>query len=163
MRFQRGTLMTLAFLAMVLVAHAAASETRRGRLRKGRSPRVRVIGKSLGLQNEKCPTHKSEGYYLVRFNDTVPVRESQLMGDIRTRSICPWTYRSDIDNQRYPTHISQAVCADSCGGFNLNPVEIKHQILVLRKEPNGCTFTLETMTVVVGCTCVTPNSILMDR
>lgn len=69
------------------------------------------------------------------------------------------------DPHRFPSEIAEAQCRYS-GCINsqgqedssMNSVAIQQEILVLRREPQGCpnSFRLEKMRVKVGCTCVTP-------
>ncbi|XP_027528502.1 interleukin-17F-like isoform X6 [Neopelma chrysocephalum] len=59
----------------------------------------------------------------------------RMVHDIRNRSLAPWDYRLDKDPNRFP-----------------------QEILVLRREQQGCrpTYRLEKKVITVGCTCVTP-------
>ncbi|KAM4040943.1 interleukin-17A-like [Anomaloglossus baeobatrachus] len=85
--------------------------------------------------------------------------------DIRQRSLSPWRYRQDKDENRHPTIINEAVCdhdwcLDSDGNKDLskNSVPITYNMLVLRREVANCqkNFRLELQLVTVGCTCSKP-------
>ncbi|OCT79087.1 hypothetical protein XELAEV_18030184mg [Xenopus laevis] len=85
--------------------------------------------------------------------------------EIRNRSLSPWDYINDEDNNRYPNIIYEANCRhvgclDPQGNMDprLNSIPIRQEILVLRREMIGCTssFSLEKKMVTVGCTCVRP-------
>ncbi|XP_075197740.1 interleukin-17A-like [Anomaloglossus baeobatrachus] len=91
---------------------------------------------------------------------------AQLMADsVRSRSISPWEYRSNVDNSRFPAVITEAQCLhrgclDPEGNedLSMNSVPIRQEILVLRREMRGCVplYRLEKQMVTVGCTCVRP-------
>ncbi|XP_027519254.1 interleukin-17F-like isoform X3 [Corapipo altera] len=89
----------------------------------------------------------------------------RMVHDIRNRSLAPWDYRLDKDPNRFPQVIADAQCRLSgCVSplgqedHSLNSVPIKQEILVLRREQQGCrpTYRLEKKVITVGCTCVTP-------
>ncbi|NXG24522.1 IL17F protein, partial [Grallaria varia] len=89
----------------------------------------------------------------------------RMVHDVRNRSLAPWDYRLDEDPNRFPQVIADAQCrlsgcVDSQGqeDHSLNSVPIKQEILVLRREQQGCrpTYRLEKKVITVGCTCVTP-------
>ncbi|XP_027528496.1 interleukin-17F-like isoform X2 [Neopelma chrysocephalum] len=89
----------------------------------------------------------------------------RMVHDIRNRSLAPWDYRLDKDPNRFPQVIADAQCRLSgCVSplgqedRSLNSVPIKQEILVLRREQQGCrpTYRLEKKVITVGCTCVTP-------
>ncbi|NXA45601.1 IL17C protein, partial [Nothocercus julius] len=89
------------------------------------------------------------------------------------RSISPWRYRIDEDEDRYPRKLAFAECL--CRGCvdvktgrettALNSVAIHQTMMVLRRKPcpgpggHGL-FTLEVdyIRVAVGCTCVLPRT-----
>ncbi|NXK46808.1 IL17F protein, partial [Chauna torquata] len=89
----------------------------------------------------------------------------RMIHDVRNRSLSPWDYRLDEDPNRFPQVIADAQCRLS-GCVNpmgqedhsLNSVPIKQEILVLRREQQGClpTYRLEKKVITVGCTCVAP-------
>ncbi|XP_044160488.1 interleukin-17A-like [Bufo gargarizans] len=91
---------------------------------------------------------------------------AQLMTDsIKSRSISPWEYSSNVDNNRFPLVINEARCLhhgclDPEGNVDLsmNSVPIRQEILVLRREMRGCVpvYKLDKQLVTVGCTCVRP-------
>lgn len=85
--------------------------------------------------------------------------------DFRNRSSSPWDYNITRDPHRFPTEIVEARCrhagcvnAQGQEDSSMNSVAIQQEILVLRREPEGCahSFQLEKILVTVGCTCVTP-------
>ncbi|NWU82180.1 IL17F protein, partial [Onychorhynchus coronatus] len=89
----------------------------------------------------------------------------RMVHDIRNRSLAPWDYRLDEDPNRFPQVIADAQCRLSgcvsplgLEDHSLNSVPIKQEILVLRREQQGCrpTYRLEKRIITVGCTCVTP-------
>uniref|UniRef100_G3SPX6 Interleukin 17F n=2 Tax=Loxodonta africana TaxID=9785 RepID=G3SPX6_LOXAF len=83
---------------------------------------------------------------------------------INNRSTSPWDYNITRDLNRFPSSIAEArcrsfSCIDADGKPNdfMNSVPIHQEILVLRREPQGCLpFRLEKIRVTVGCTCVIP-------
>ncbi|XP_072713860.1 interleukin-17F-like [Ciconia boyciana] len=89
----------------------------------------------------------------------------RMVHDVRNRSLAPWDYRLDEDPNRFPQVIADAKCRLS-GCVNplgqedhsLNSVPIQQEILVLRREQQGClpTYHLEKKVITVGCTCATP-------
>ncbi|NXT96735.1 IL17F protein, partial [Anhinga rufa] len=89
----------------------------------------------------------------------------RMVHDVRNRSLAPWDYRLDEDPNRFPQVIADAKCRLS-GCVNplgqedhsLNSVPIQQEILVLRREQQGCrsTFHLEKKIITVGCTCAAP-------
>ncbi|XP_041418326.1 interleukin-17A-like [Xenopus laevis] len=85
--------------------------------------------------------------------------------EMSNRSLSPWDYINDEDNNRYPSIIYEAKCRhagclDSQGNMDprVNSIPISQEILVLRREMIGCTpsFRLEKKMITVGCTCVRP-------
>ncbi|XP_023567653.1 interleukin-17F isoform X1 [Octodon degus] len=85
--------------------------------------------------------------------------------DFRNRSSSPWDYNITRDPHRFPTEIVEAQCrhagcvnAQGQEDSSMNSVAIQQEVLVLRREPQGCaqSFQLEKMLVTVGCTCVSP-------
>ncbi|XP_040285779.1 interleukin-17A-like [Bufo bufo] len=91
---------------------------------------------------------------------------AQLMTDsIKSRSMSPWEYSSNVDNNRFPVVINEARCLhhgclDLEGNVDLsmNSVPIRQEILVLRREMRGCVpvYRLDKQLVTMGCTCVRP-------
>lgn len=85
--------------------------------------------------------------------------------EFQNRSSSPWDYNITRDPHRFPSEIAEAQCRHS-GCINaqgqedstMNSVAIQQEILVLRREPQGCSnsFRLEKMLLKVGCTCVKP-------
>ncbi|NXS12061.1 IL17F protein, partial [Neodrepanis coruscans] len=130
-------------------------------------PRSSKDGASVRL-SENCLSQKDP-----KFPTTVKVdirisnsdRGFRMVHDVRNRSLAPWDYRLDKDPNRFPQVIADAQCRLS-GCVNplgqedhsLNSVPIKQEILVLRREQQGCwpTYRLEKKVITVGCTCVTP-------
>nr|XP_020029117.1 interleukin-17C [Castor canadensis] len=103
--------------------------------------------------------------------------EEVLEADTHQRSISPWRYRIDTDENRYPQKLAVAECL--CQGcinartgretVALNSVRLHQSLLVLRRQPcalNGTgaptpgayAFHTEFIRVPVGCTCVLPRS-----
>uniref|UniRef100_A0A8C2UN76 Interleukin 17C n=2 Tax=Chinchilla lanigera TaxID=34839 RepID=A0A8C2UN76_CHILA len=103
--------------------------------------------------------------------------EQVLQADTHERSISPWRYRVDTDEDRYPQKLAVAECL--CRGCintrtgqetaALNSVALHQSLLVLRRRPcsrhgtgapspGAFTFHTEFIRVPVGCTCVLPRS-----
>ncbi|XP_016002787.2 interleukin-17F [Rousettus aegyptiacus] len=85
--------------------------------------------------------------------------------DFQNRSTSPWDYNVTRDPHRFPSEIAEARCrhsgcinAEGMEDRSMNSIPIQQELLVLRREPQGCSssFRLEKMKVTVGCTCVTP-------
>ncbi|XP_057279485.1 interleukin-17C [Pezoporus wallicus] len=89
------------------------------------------------------------------------------------RSISPWRYRIDEDEDRYPRKLAFAECL--CSGCvdvktgrettSLNSVPIHQTMMVLRRKPcprpagpGLVTFEVDYIRVPVGCTCVLPRT-----
>ncbi|XP_070275211.1 interleukin-17F [Myotis yumanensis] len=92
-------------------------------------------------------------------------RAVSISHDLQNRSSSPWDYNITRDPHRFPSEIAEAQCrhlgcinAEGKEDSSLNSVPIEQEVLVLRREPQGCTrsFRLEKIKVTVGCTCVTP-------
>ncbi|XP_006888919.1 PREDICTED: interleukin-17C [Elephantulus edwardii] len=102
--------------------------------------------------------------------------EQVLAADIHQRSISPWRYRIDTDENRYPQKLAFAEClCRGCinartGGETsaLNSVQLSQSLLVLRRrpcapdgahgpQPGAVAFHAEFIRVPVGCTCVVPR------
>ncbi|XP_053305494.1 interleukin-17C [Spea bombifrons] len=102
-----------------------------------------------------------------------PVQEFQQSGhddQYAKRSLSPWSYHIDYDENRYPQKLAFARCL--CTGcidahsiketFSLNSVAIHQTMMVLRRKPcpnneSSYTFKLDYIKVPVGCTCVRPR------
>ncbi|XP_049720640.1 interleukin-17C [Elephas maximus indicus] len=103
--------------------------------------------------------------------------EQVLEAEIHQRSISPWRYRIDTDENRYPQKLAFAECL--CRGCisartgretpALNSVQLLQSLLVLKRrpcvpdgagapQPGAVTFHAEFIRVPVGCTCVLPRS-----
>ncbi|KAM5262633.1 interleukin-17C [Ctenodactylus gundi] len=103
--------------------------------------------------------------------------EQVLEADTHQRSISPWRYRIDTDEDRYPQKLAFAECL--CRGCintrtgqetaALNSVLLHQSLLVLRRRPcsrhsvgsptpRAFSFHTEFIRVPVGCTCVLPRS-----
>ncbi|XP_075719665.1 interleukin-17A-like [Rhinoderma darwinii] len=89
----------------------------------------------------------------------------QMTHGVRSRSMSPWEYSPNVDNNRSPAVISEARCLhhgclDSQGNVDLsmNSVPIRQEILVLRREMRACVpvYKLDKQLVTVACTCVRP-------
>ncbi|XP_077309502.1 interleukin-17C [Lithobates pipiens] len=89
--------------------------------------------------------------------------------NISERSISPWTYRIDVDEDRFPQKLAFAQClCNHCISTTtgkqdhaLNSVAVDQSMLVLRKETcphdeSKYTFRMEFLRVPVACTCVVP-------
>lgn len=81
------------------------------------------------------------------------------------KPFCVPVPRLDKDPNRFPQVIADAKCrlsgcVNSLGqeDHSLNSVPIKQEILVLRREQQGCppTYRLEKKLITVGCTCAAP-------
>ncbi|KAL2300115.1 hypothetical protein Nmel_012075, partial [Mimus melanotis] len=99
---------------------------------------------------------------------------SGLRSEPHERSISPWRYRIDEDENRYPPKLAFAECL--CSGCvdvktgrettSLNSVAIHQTMLVLRRKPcpgpagpGLVTLEAEYIKVPVGCTCVLPRTL----
>ncbi|KAI1235611.1 Interleukin-17C, partial [Lamprotornis superbus] len=99
---------------------------------------------------------------------------SGLRSEAHERSISPWRYRIDEDENRYPRKLAFAECL--CSGCvdvktgrettSLNSVTIHQSMLVLRRKPcpgpaglGLVTLEVEYIKVPVGCTCVLPRTV----
>ncbi|XP_066445253.1 interleukin-17A-like [Eleutherodactylus coqui] len=103
---------------------------------------------------------------IVSLNSTNNVLTNTMQDNIRLRSLSPWSYKANEDENRYPRVIHEALCNhDWCLDFegnkdlSRNSVPITHSMLVLRREIANChqNFRLEFQQVTVGCTCSRPN------
>ncbi|XP_067158922.1 interleukin-17C [Apteryx mantelli] len=96
-----------------------------------------------------------------------------LRSEPNERSISPWRYRIDEDENRYPRKLAFAECL--CQGCvdvktgrettSLNSVTIHQTMMVLRRKPcprpaglGRFTFEVDYIRVPVGCTCVLPRT-----
>ncbi|XP_053176083.1 interleukin 17a/f2 [Scomber japonicus] len=84
-------------------------------------------------------------------------------GNIHSRSLSPWNWKSSTVKDRIPTTLWEAKCSKSfCSGarqgqpnrHDLNSVPIYQNVLVLNRQENGSCYTTAYQTVAVGCTCV---------
>ncbi|NWZ74209.1 IL17C protein, partial [Acrocephalus arundinaceus] len=97
-----------------------------------------------------------------------------LRSEPHERSISPWRYRIDEDENRYPRKLAFAECL--CSGCvdvktgwettSLNSVTIHQTMLVLRRKPcprpagpGLVTLEVDYIRVPVGCTCVLPRTV----
>ncbi|KAL7860170.1 hypothetical protein SRHO_G00153170 [Serrasalmus rhombeus] len=74
-------------------------------------------------------------------------------------SLSPWTYKDDINDNRYPRTISVAKCDPlGCSRLNATSEAITIEILVLMRVSCGnhsaYRLTLVPHTIAVGCTCI---------
>ncbi|XP_050167599.1 interleukin-17C [Myiozetetes cayanensis] len=98
---------------------------------------------------------------------------ASLRSEPNERSISPWRYRIDEDENRYPRKLAFAECL--CSGCvdvktgrettSLNSVTIHQTMMVLRRKPcphpaglGLVTFEVDYIKVPVGCTCVLPRT-----
>nr|XP_054497029.1 interleukin-17C [Agelaius phoeniceus] len=96
-----------------------------------------------------------------------------LRSEPHERSISPWRYRIDEDENRYPRKLAFAECL--CSGCvdvktgrettSLNSVTIQQTMLVLRRKPcprpaglGLVALEVDYIRVPVGCTCVLPRT-----
>jgi len=92
---------------------------------------------------------------------TLPSSEPDLEG----RSLCPWHYIINVDEDRYPSHLTEARCLVDCVDNALVSSErINYNVLVLRKNTAVCdgnyyTYDLGYQPVGVGCTCAAPAAV----
>ncbi|XP_036604206.1 interleukin-17C [Trichosurus vulpecula] len=103
--------------------------------------------------------------------------ENVYEAEVHQRSLSPWKYRINSDENRYPQKLAFAECL--CKGCidmksgretsSLNSVELYQRVLVLHRKPcalkgdtqvtpGAFTFEIEYINVPVGCTCVLPRS-----
>ncbi|XP_072266167.1 interleukin-17F-like [Pyxicephalus adspersus] len=142
----RATMIQVTILAFLLLVPIAALDLHH--LRKGRCPPVTKFSAS------------------VKVNLNIGGLEAlAINGDVRKRSISPWEYSYDVNNNRFPSMIAEAKClhtgcldAEGNVDINLSSVPIRQEMLVIHREMNGCvpTFKLEKKMVTVGWTCVRP-------
>ncbi|XP_074014295.1 interleukin-17C [Numenius arquata] len=102
-----------------------------------------------------------------------PWLRTGLHSEPNERSISPWRYRIDEDENRYPRKLAFAECL--CSGCvdvktgrettSLNSVAIHQTMMVLRRKPcprptspGLVTFEVDYIKVPVGCTCVLPRT-----
>ncbi|KAM3931032.1 interleukin-17F-like [Leptodactylus fuscus] len=125
-------------------------------------PPLEAKGRCPGRRNRRLPTSMTLDISLI---DTNYLDSLVQMEDINSRSLSPWEYSLNTDPNRFPFVISEAncltfSCVDVDGHDNpeLISYPIQQEVLVLRQEQKGCSFSyrLETEVVTVGCTCVTP-------
>ncbi|NWI85503.1 IL17F protein, partial [Pitta sordida] len=154
------------FRSLVLVLVLALT-VRSSQLNKMVQPRPRKDSASVRL-TENCLSQKDPKFSTMVKVD-IRISNSnhafRMVHDVRNRSLAPWDYRLDKDPNRFPQVIADAQCRLS-GCVNhlgqedrsLNSVPIKQEILVLRREQQGCrpTYRLEKKVITVGCTCVAP-------
>ncbi|XP_073529545.1 interleukin-17F-like [Phyllobates terribilis] len=98
--------------------------------------------------------------------DSSSMDGSVQMEDGPTRSLSPWEYSLCTDPNRFPVVIAEADCltfacvdADGHESPDLISFPIQQEVMVLRREQKGCSFSyrLEGEVVTLGCTCVTPT------
>ncbi|KAI5276889.1 Interleukin-17C [Manis pentadactyla] len=105
-----------------------------------------------------------------------PPRNKLLRAGVHQRSLSPWRYRVDTDENRYPQKLAfvQCLCMgciDANTGHEtiwLNSVPVTQNLLVLRRKPctdapgtpapEAFSYRSEFIDVPVGCTCVMPRS-----
>ncbi|XP_043837133.1 interleukin-17C [Dromiciops gliroides] len=112
-------------------------------------------------QGSRCPTLQLESLY---------------EAEHQQRSLSPWSYRIDTDENRYPQKLAFAECL--CKGCinmksgretsSFNSILLHQRVMVLRRRPcalkgdaqvtpGAFTFHIEYINVPVGCTCVLPR------
>ncbi|NXC04198.1 IL17F protein, partial [Orthonyx spaldingii] len=150
-------------LLLVLLAVLSASSPTHGRMLKpGLKPENLFKKASAG-----CLTQKDSKFpQTVRVNISISNtnQDTKASLDVSSRSLAPWDYRIDEDNDRFPRVIADANCRPQCVNpegqpdHSVNSVPIQQEILVLRREQRGCqqSYRLEKKIITVGCTCVIP-------
>ncbi|XP_069624267.1 interleukin-17F-like [Ranitomeya imitator] len=115
-----------------------------------------------GRRNPRLPTSMTVDTSLI---DSSYMDSSVQMEDIHTRSLSPWEYSLNTDPNRFPFVIAEADCLTfacvDAGGHespDLISFPVQQEVMVLRREQKGCSFSyrLEMEVVTVGCTCVRP-------
>ncbi|GCB81779.1 hypothetical protein scyTo_0022831, partial [Scyliorhinus torazame] len=97
----------------------------------------------------------------------VPHHWKTYNGGFNNRSLSPWIYKEDYDDNRYPRSIFKAECVsqhclNSRGlqDLSLNTHLVRQDMIILkRKHEPDCkvTFHAEKMMVPVACVCVRPD------
>ncbi|NWX21164.1 IL17C protein, partial [Aegotheles bennettii] len=156
-----------------------------GELREGEAP-TQLLGRSLRwdhhvpvqlvpqLERLQEATGRHRRHRRHRQHDCPALQlRSGLHSEPNERSISPWRYRIDEDENRYPRKLAFAECL--CSGCvdvktgrettSLNSVPIHQTMLVLRRKPcprpaglGLITFEVDYIRVPVGCTCVLPRT-----
>ncbi|NWX24283.1 IL17F protein, partial [Aegotheles bennettii] len=151
-------------LLLVLVLALAARSSPHGRAARPRPSKnggsVRLSEGCLNQEDLKLPTTVNVDIRIGNSDHAF-----RMVHNIRNRSLAPWDYSLDEDPNRFPQVIAEAKCRLS-GCMNplgqedhsLNSVPIQQEILVLRREQQGClpTYHLEKKVITVGCTCAAP-------
>uniref|UniRef100_A0A671UJT5 Uncharacterized protein n=1 Tax=Sparus aurata TaxID=8175 RepID=A0A671UJT5_SPAAU len=84
-------------------------------------------------------------------------------GNIHSRSLSAWSWRSSTVKNRIPSTLWEAECSSSfCSspnpghkdGHNLNSVPVYQDVLVLNRQDGKRCYTASYQSVAVGCTCV---------
>ncbi|XP_073442726.1 interleukin-17A-like [Dendrobates tinctorius] len=118
-----------------------------------------------GRKNRRLPTSVTVDTSLI---DSSYKESLVQMEDIHIRSLSPWDYSHNTDPNRFPFVIAEADCltlacvdADGRESPDLISFPIQQEVMVLRREQKGCSFSysLETEVVTLGCTCVRPTTI----
>ncbi|OCT81401.1 hypothetical protein XELAEV_18028221mg [Xenopus laevis] len=131
------------------------------------TPFLRKKKDRVGKRKSKQPQNKDcERCILVKIDINNPRAPESLLysaRNIENRSIVPWSYTLIKDNERIPSILHNVTCFHHCVGYErtLNAVPIHKQIPVLRKI-KGNVYTLQTMVLTVGCTCVQPEIIMAN-
>ncbi|KAM6408990.1 interleukin-17C [Rhynochetos jubatus] len=154
-----------------------------GELRDGEAP-AQLLGRSLRwdhhvpvqlvpqLERLEVSSHRRHRRHRDRGCPTLQLRTG-LRSEPNERSISPWRYRIDEDENRYPRKLAFAECL--CNGCvdvktgrettSLNSVAIHQTMMVLRRKPcprpaspGLVTFEVDYIRVPVGCTCVLPRT-----
>ncbi|KFV69707.1 Interleukin-17F, partial [Dryobates pubescens] len=127
-------------------------------------PQPRKHGSSVRL-SEECLNQKDLKFPTMV---NVDIRISKAYANMLYKCIklfCVPIPRLDEDPNRFPQVIADAECRlSSCVNpqgqedYSLNSVPIQQEILVLRREQEGClpTYRLEKKIITVGCTCAAP-------
>ncbi|XP_053316460.1 interleukin-17A-like [Spea bombifrons] len=146
----KPTMFHLTFLALIL----------------GSSVLDSTQGMDLHRLNKRCHFQRDTKFPSVISVTLNVTGQSQPHGpNVAKRSLSPWDYSYDVDNNRYPPVIPVAKCrhsscVNSDGDLDNsgNSVPIKQEMLVLHREMKDCKaiFRMEKKMITVGCTCVRP-------
>uniref|UniRef100_A0A3Q0T5Y2 Uncharacterized protein n=1 Tax=Amphilophus citrinellus TaxID=61819 RepID=A0A3Q0T5Y2_AMPCI len=84
-------------------------------------------------------------------------------GNINSRSLSPWKWKANTEENRIPGTLWEAECSTSfCSSsipgqkdqHNLNSVPVYQDVLVLTSQTGGRCYKASFRSVAVGCTCV---------
>uniref|UniRef100_A0A4W5P9Y9 Uncharacterized protein n=1 Tax=Hucho hucho TaxID=62062 RepID=A0A4W5P9Y9_9TELE len=94
----------------------------------------------------------------------IPTEESEGNGNINTRSLSPWTWKTTTVENRLPPTIWEAECSsmycvyptnrNQYMHYGQNSVPIYKQVMVLYTSATRKCYSASFLSVAVGCTCV---------